>query len=110
VDLTNVMGLVENGLLLWLGLLAAFVLRGILTGAINTSGLLSDERRGDIAPQRVALLLATLSYAAFYVTTALRASPNSGGLPDVPDSVLTVLLGTNGLYLTGKIAGIKNRG
>jgi hypothetical protein len=111
LDLTSLVTIVQTGLLLWLGLLAAFVLRGIFTGKINTKGLLSHRGiAGDVAPERLAMLLATLGYAIFYAVNALRmvsVDSDSAGLPEIPEEVLAVFVGTNGLYLTGKIVDMR---
>ena len=111
LDLTGLVTIVQNGLLLWLGLLVALVLRGIFSGKINTKGLLSHRGiAGDVAPERLAMLLATLGYALFYAVSALRTvrlDYADAGLPEIPEEVLAVFVGTNGLYLTGKIVDMR---
>lgn len=106
MGLSTVIAILRLSLLIILGLLAGLVLRGILSGNIKTYGLVSHgEAAGwSVAPERLAALLATFGYAAFYVLQALRM-PFDGhqpALPDIPDEVLAVLLGTNGVYLTRK--------
>lgn len=90
--------------MLWLLALAALVALGMLTGTINTRGLLSEKRgpaRGRISPERVQLLLATLAAASTYVNQAVVGA-GTGNLPEVPDVWLALMGGSYGIYLAGK--------
>jgi hypothetical protein len=113
MGLATLIAILRLSLLVILGLLAGLVLRGILSGNIKTRGLVSHgEATGwSLAPERLAALLATCGYGAFYVLQALRM-PLDGlhpALPDIPDDVLAVLLGTNGVYLTRKFVVQRGR-
>ena len=84
----------------WLTAMALVIAYRLLTGRIVLDGLLTmDGQR--FSPERLQLLLLTLSAVAVYVGEALAA----GKLPDVPDGLLPILVGSNAVYLGGKIAG-----
>jgi len=95
---------VRLGLYAWLSLLGFCVLHGILFGGINTTGLLSHPRSERSSADRMTLLLATLGFAFYYVTTALRTplDPVDPSLPDVSSDILVGLLGANSVYLATK--------
>lgn len=93
---------------LWVFLLALAVMIGyrMLTGTINTKGLLSAK--GDhleFSPARLQLLLATLAVAVYYIGEILVSSP-LGGFPTIPNEMLFVLGGSHALYLGSKSAGL----
>jgi len=84
--------------------LAAIISFRLLTGEINTRGVLrtkSPTGDDEISPARVQLLLFTLATAGTYLSEVL-ASPGSGRLPEVPESMLAVLGGSNVFYLGTK--------
>ena len=88
--------------------IAGVVAMKLLTGEINTSGLLygrvSARKRGQdqyFSPERVQLLVFTLA-AAFYYLTLVLTNPNPGAWPDVPKAWPTLLGGSNAIYLSGK--------
>jgi hypothetical protein len=84
--------------------LAALVFYKLLTGQINTDGLLNTKfgpNKGKISPERVQLLLVTLG-AAFYYLMQVQMTAPKGELPKVPDGLPEVLGGSNALYLGGK--------
>ena len=86
-----------------LGGLALVVAYKMLTGKINTTGLLKDKETGAISPGRVQLLLFTLMGAGSYLgMTATLAAEDPPMLPDVPDELLLVVTGSNLVYLGGK--------
>ena len=70
----------------------------VLTGHINTSGLLM-KKEGDrsFSPERVQLLLATLAAASQYLAQVLKGHPTH--LPDVPQNWILLLGGSHALYL-----------
>lgn len=100
---------VRFGLCAWLALLGLCVLHGILFGTINTTGLLSHPESDRSSADRITLLLATLGFALYYVTTALRTPLDAANpsLPDVSSDVLVGLLGANSVYLGTKFAQIR---
>ena len=84
--------------------LAAIISFRLLTGEINTRGVLRTKSpTGDheLSPARVQLLIFTLATAGTYLSEVL-ASLGSGELPDVPESLLAVLGGSNVFYLGTK--------
>jgi hypothetical protein len=100
----------ESGLLAWLAALILLIAFRLMTGEIRLDGLLShsaDTSSG--LPERMTVAVATLGYALYYAGTALHTPLDAmhPSLPDVPDSILTVLFGINGLYLTSKIANLR---
>jgi len=100
-SLPHVIELVVLGFLFCLAALISFRL---LTGEINTRGVLrtkSPSGDHEISPARVQLLLFTLAAAGTYLSEVL-ASLGSGRLPEVPESLLAVLGGSNVFYLGTK--------
>jgi hypothetical protein len=90
----------------------------LLVGEINVAHLLEDklpavamqaranagrhrQQRGRLSFERVQLLVFTIGVAIAYISEAY-ANRSSGVLPDVPESMLVVLTGSNGVYLAGK--------
>ncbi len=103
--------ILEYGLLVWFGLLALLIAVRILRRDINVSGLLT-QARGDqsVLPERALHMAVFPAVVAFYAYTALQVDVNAvaegvrPSLPDVPDYLLSLLTGSNSLYLAGKIA------
>lgn len=88
--------------------LAAVVFYQMLTGAINTSGLLAQkDGTGQTSPERIQLLLATLAAAASYLTEV--AKNTSGTMPDVSRNWLYLMGGSSGLYALRKAWTMWNR-
>ncbi len=91
-------------LLAGLGAVVAFQ---IITGRINTKGLLSDKTKkgvGTFSPARLQLLIFTLA-VAFYVLGKVMNSIAAGGDPQFPQidmNVLLILGGSHALYLGAK--------
>lgn len=104
----------QIGLLIWLGLIVGLVAKQMLAGEIAVTGMLRGKMEDDpatVLPDRVALLLTTLGFGGYYIITTLRGFDVSvPTLPEVPNSVLAVLLGSQGVYLTRKIYDIGKRG
>lgn len=88
----------------FLAALAAIISVRLLTGSINTSGLLhskSPTGQESISPARVQLLLFTLATAGTYLSQALNAR-GSLRMPDVPQNTIVALGGSHALYLGTK--------
>jgi hypothetical protein len=71
----------------------------VLTGRINTKGMLFDKETQEFSPGRVQLLTLTLLTAFLYI---LQAAQNPAQLPEVPQELLLILGGSNLVYLVGK--------
>ena len=87
--------------------LAAAVAMGLLSGSINTRGLLSTKTPhglGTVSPSRVQLLLISLASAVHYVQLVIQ-SPDTTTLPVPPAAWLTAFGASNAVYVLGK-AGI----
>lgn len=86
-----------------LGALALIVGYKMLTGRINTSGLLEDKERRSLSPSRIQLLLFTFVGAGAYLAAVPEmfeaAAPR---LPEVPAELLLLLGGSQAVYLGGK--------
>ena len=89
---------------LLLGGLAFVVGYRLLSGPINTAGLLRDKSAAnDLSPVRVQLLLFTLLGAGSYLALTLDAiEAAKPALPDVPDELLLLVGGSHAVYLGGK--------
>ncbi len=81
--------------------LIAVVAYQILTGRINTRGLLSEKTKnglGGVSPARVQLLLFTLAFA-FYLLSEIV---HSRQFPTIDTKWLLILGGSHSIYLGGK--------
>lgn len=80
----------------------AFVLAyGLLTSRINMKGLLRDKSGSDaVRPERVQLLLATIAFAATYISEVSRT--NLPALPNVDTTWLYLFGGSSGIYIARK--------
>jgi hypothetical protein len=88
-------------LLSFLYLLAAVVVYQMLTGRINTTGLLEQKDGSEgTSPERIQLLLATIAAAAGYLSKVPNA-PN-GQLPEISNDWLYVMGGSSALYILRK--------
>ena len=106
---TTITRLLAAGLLTWLTLLVLLVVVRMLRGDIGVSGFLAPDKTATaVAPERVVAMVAFPFVLLTYLMTALHAdlSVVNGRpiMPDVPDYLLTILTGGNGLYLAGKIS------
>ncbi len=73
----------------------------MLTGRINTRGLIRDKRTGQLSPGRIQLLVFTLAGAMYY-GMLLASQPDR--FPPVPDALLYLIGGSQAAYLSGKAA------
>ena len=97
------------GLIAWLGALALLVAVRVLRGDIASSGMLtSEQNNGSVEPERVVAMALVPAVLAFYAIHALNTgivkTPTGLSMPDLPESLVALLTGGNGLYLAGKIA------
>src|SRR5215470_6739125 len=88
--------------------LAGLIALKLLTGEINTSGLLhgriSGRKRGQdqyFSPERIQLLVFTVGAGLYYLTLVLN-NPNPGNFPPIPESWPAAVGGSNAIYLGGK--------
>jgi hypothetical protein len=84
--------------------LAGIIFVELLTGRINTRYLLHGLRRDGtryVSPERIQLLIATLTMALTYLGESV-ATGHRGRLPDIPESWLVGLGGSQSIYLGGK--------
>ena len=97
----------EAGLLIWLGLLALLVLGKMLRGKITTRGLLAHDPAGagtEMQPERaVAMLIFPLVLLHLVADSMAIDVTVTRSLPDIPESLVTLLTGGNGIYLAGKM-------
>jgi hypothetical protein len=89
-------------LLAWLFALAAIIALRMLSGKIPVQGILTTAG-GDADPERVQSLLVT-AFVIGALITDLPGSVERRSLPEIPQSLLLLLAGSNSLYLGGKIA------
>jgi hypothetical protein len=82
--------------------LAVIVVFQLLTGHINMRGLLAaKDRSTNVSPERVQLLVLTLSVGFAYIN---QVSAGDGAtLPDIPNNWLYVLGGSSSVYAAGKL-------
>lgn len=106
------MSYLENVLFVWVlvGVFAAFVVvvAARLLGPNGTfKGLLASPGGANADPERLQLLLTVLFGAGAYVYVVLQAVAAADApltaLPDIPDWLLPILVGSKSLYLAGKV-------
>ena len=95
-------------LLTWLIVLGLVIALGMLRGDIPLQGLLTTTG-GQIDPERVQSLLVSLFVLGTFIVQVVR-SPSHGSLPEIPESLVVLFAGSNGLYLSGKIARTQGTG
>jgi hypothetical protein len=103
--------ILEYGLLAWFGLLTLLIAMRMLRRDIYVTGLLTQSG-GDqsILPERALHMAVFPVVIAYYLYTALQidvtavAEGARPSMPDVPEYLLSLLTGTNSLFLAGKIA------
>jgi hypothetical protein len=97
----------EAGLLLWLGLLALLVLGKMLRGKITTRGLLAQDPTNagtEMQPERAVVMLVFPLVLLHLVVDSLAIDASvTRSLPDIPEYLVTLLTGGNGIYLAGKM-------
>jgi hypothetical protein len=86
-------------LVAWLFSLALIVFFKLLTGQINTRGLLSDAQ-GNFAPERAQLMLATFASAFAYAQTAFAENE----MVNPSTVVLSGFASSHVLYVASKFA------
>jgi hypothetical protein len=92
-----------------LAALAAVVAFQIVTGRINTRGLLSDAGKNGVltfSPARLQLFIFTLGVAVYVLSHVIKAlsvgAPMSQVFPVLDPNVLVILGGSHALYLGAK--------
>ena len=102
--------ILEYGLLAWFGLLTLLIAVRMLRGDIVVTGLLT-QRSGDqsVLPERALHMAVFPVIIAYYLYTALHIDVTAvegvrPSMPDVPEYLISLLTGTNSLFLAGKIA------
>lgn len=97
--------LLAAGLLLWFAALVLLIAVRVLRRDIEVTGLLTERGRDEITPERVAAMAVFPIIIIYYVLLALRVDVSvNPSMPDIPELLVTILTGSNGLYLAGKIA------
>jgi hypothetical protein len=107
--MTPVVRLLEAGLLAWFGAFALLVIIRVLRDGMAPGGMLvSDPDKRSVDPERVVALAIVPAVLAFYtipaMNTGLVKTSTGWSMPDLPEGLVSLLTGGNGLYLAGKIA------
>jgi hypothetical protein len=95
------------GMLAWLALLAASISVRSIRGDLLLGGMLAQNAGGPPTPERMLGVVITVVIAVVYIKTALQIDLSGPGplrLPELPEQFMNILLGTNGIFLAGKIA------
>lgn len=96
-------GLLYSGTILFLISLGLIVVGKLMTGAINTRGLLRTKPNGDaFSPARFQLLILTIIALAQFVSVADFNQTDDPKMPPVDTNLLLLLAGSQAIYLTGK--------
>lgn len=100
--MTGLMSIVAWSTLAWLAAVTGIVFYGLLTGRIRTDGLLRDTAQSSLAPDRIQLLMMSLSGALAYLAYALHTI-GADSLPPVPPTFVGLMGGSQLVYLAPKI-------
>lgn len=104
----DVAQMLQFGLIAWLSAMAAYVLYAVVlrSGAFHEM-LMDDTRR--MVPERIATLFITLIVAGYFVLNGLNgdqiydAASDSYWMPDIPESLLALLVGGKSIFIAGKL-------
>jgi hypothetical protein len=105
--MTTIASLFATGLLVWFALLAVLIIMRVLNGDIFATGmLLQSESDSSVAPERVLVMASFPAVIVGYAMIALHADVSTAhpSLPDVPETLISLLTGGNAVYLAGKVA------
>jgi hypothetical protein len=103
--------LAEKGLLLWLALMALVVGWRCISGDINLAGMLAHDAKDQAdqrpAPDRVQLLVSFIFAVVAYARLALAGTQGhdaalSTQLPEAPNELVLLFVGSHSIYLIGK--------
>jgi hypothetical protein len=89
---------IQYAISIWFCCILITIFWKMLSGEINTSGLLLSSRTGRLKLHRLQLLVVTLAFAFFYLLSAWQHR-GATSLPDIPKVVLLLLLGSQGTFL-----------
>ena len=82
--------------------LAIIISYRMLTGSINTRGMLHDKGGGSgFSPARLQLLISTIAFAFYYIAQVV-SNTQTGDFPPVPNEMLLLLGGSHMFYLGTK--------
>ncbi|MEJ8572170.1 hypothetical protein [Microbaculum marinum] len=95
--------LIQACLIAWMAALAAVVAMKLFSGRISLNGILAATPNGGFDPTRVQSALIFLFIIGGYALQGLDAVATRGPMPEIPETLLVLLTGSNGVYLTGKI-------
>ena len=88
---------------LLLGGLTVVITYQLLTGKINTSGMLTTKAGArNFSPARLQLMVITLAIAAYYLFLGL-SDRHAKTLPELPNEMMLLLGGSHVAYLGGKL-------
>lgn len=85
------------------GGLALIVAYRLLTGGINTGGMLNEKGTGSYSPARLQLFLFTLVGAVYYASLCYQSKT----FVKVPSEVIAILGGSNGFYVVRKFFNLR---
>jgi len=107
VNLPELAGFGQSALVGWLIVLAALVAWRVLVVEDHLAGMLGTRAGDGVQLDRLQMLLAMLGGAVAYVTTCADGWQHAlevRQLPEVPDSLLTIVAGSQAIYLGGKLS------
>lgn len=85
----------------FLTLLMVLLAFQMLTGRINTTGIVADES-GNYSPGRVQWLTVVVLSALYYLVQLLGLPPGAHELPEIPPALVLLMGGSSLVYLGGK--------
>ncbi len=107
IDPGQVAAFLKTGLIVWFALLAGAVALKMLQGEIRMDGIFRPQPNAPMAPERVAMFVASFGLVAFYFLQGMTpVCPADGGacsMPDLPEGFLTAFGGANAVYIAGKL-------
>jgi hypothetical protein len=103
MDIASIDAIVRYEIWFLAGGLALIVGFRLLTGGINTKGLLNDKVSGAYSPARLQLLLFTLGGAVYYASLCYHAK----AFAPVPNQLAAALGGSNAFYVLRKFFAMR---
>jgi len=101
IVVSNLMSVLRFEIWAFLAVLTLLVFYQLLTGRINTDGLLYETKPNgsrEYSATQLQALIVTVGGALYYLFIVL-ANKEAGKFPDIPDFLLVVLGGSNLVYL-----------
>lgn len=100
--------ILQYGLIGWFGMLLGVITLRVLQGRMRLAGMLESHSGGGVDVERAQALAVFSFVVGAYLLEGFAMLEQPGlpvSMPDISETLLVLLTGSNGVYLAGKIAG-----